>query len=69
MAVNVIITDQFPVSTSKEIDVEDENAPDAQADKDTGIITWTLTIPPAQEKKLTLSYSVKYPKDRKVVLE
>ena len=69
VAVNVIITDQFPVSTTKEIEVEDENAADAQVDKDTGIITWSLTIPPAQEKKLTLRYSVRYPKDRKVVLE
>jgi hypothetical protein len=56
VAINIITTDQFPVSTTKEIDVEDENAPDAQVDKDAGIITWTITVPRAQEKKLTMSY-------------
>jgi uncharacterized protein (TIGR02231 family) len=67
--VNITVVDQFPVSTTKEISVEDIKAPDAQIDKDTGIVTWTITLAPGQEKKLTIGYSVKYPKDRKVVLE
>lgn len=69
VAVNVIVTDQFPISTTKEIGVENETAPDAQVHKDTGIITWSVTMPPAQEKKLIMSYTVKYPKVKKVVLE
>lgn len=67
--VNIRIQDQFPVSTVKEISVEDIKAPDAQIDKDTGIVTWAITLSPGQEKKLVISYSVKYPRDRKVVLE
>ncbi|MEP7377914.1 MAG: mucoidy inhibitor MuiA family protein [Chitinophagaceae bacterium] len=68
-AVNITVTDQFPVSTSKEIDVNDQKAPGAEADKETGITVWTMTLQPGQEKKLNISYSVKYPKDRRVVLE
>lgn len=68
-AVTILITDQFPVSTIKEINVDDQKAPEAQVDKETGLATWTVTLPPGQEKKLVISYSVKYPKDRKVVLE
>ena len=67
--VNITISDQFPVSTNKEINVDDQTAPEAQIDKDTGISTWTITLQPGQEKKLDISYSVKYPKDRKVVLD
>jgi len=67
--VNITISDQFPVSTNKEINVDDQKAPEAQIDKDTGISTWTITLQPGQEKKLDISYSVKYPKDRKVVLD
>lgn len=67
--VNITIYDQFPVSTNKEISVDDQRAPEAQIDKDTGIATWAMTLEPGQEKKLSISYSVKYPKDRKVVLD
>lgn len=67
--VNITIIDQFPISTNKEISVDDKKAPEAQVDKETGIITWNVTLQPGQEKKLTKSYSVKYPKDRIVVLE
>lgn len=67
--VTITIKDQFPVSITKEISVDDMKAPDAEVDKESGIITWTLTLQPGQEKKLNKSYTVKYPKDRKVVLE
>ncbi len=67
--VTVRVVDQVPVSTVKEISVEDVKASEGQVDKDTGIITWTITLQPGQDKKLNLEYSVKYPKDRKVVLE
>ena len=66
---NIIVTDQFPVSTNKEISVEDMKATGAQVDKDTGMITWNITLQPGEEKIVTKSYSVKYPKGRKVVLE
>ena len=69
VAANVTINDQFPVSTTKEINVDDQKAPEAQINKDTGIVTWTITLQPGQEKKLTISYSVKYPKEGKVVLD
>lgn len=67
--VNIIIQDQFPVSVSKEINVEDEKAPEAQVDKDSGLATWNLQLSSGTEKKLQISYEVKYPKDRKVVLD
>lgn len=68
-AINITVNDQFPVSTTKEINVDDQKAPEAQIDKETGIATWTLTLKPGEEKKLNISFGVKYPKDKTVVLE
>lgn len=68
-AVTVLVQDQFPVAVNKDIQVNDVEAPEGQIDKETGIVTWSLTLQPGQEKKLQLSYSVKYPKERKVVLD
>jgi hypothetical protein len=67
--VNITINDQFPISINKEITIDDQKASEAQLDKNSGITTWIITLQPGQEKKLALSYTVKYPKDRKVVLD
>ena len=67
--VAVTVRDQFPVSVNKEISVDDVAAPEAKLEKEAGLITWNLSLAPGQEKKLKLSYAVKYPKDRVVVLE
>jgi hypothetical protein len=67
--VNVIVRDQFPVSVNKEINVDDVSAPEAKTEKETGLVSWTFALQPGQERKLKLSYAVKYPRDRVVVLE
>ena len=67
--VSITVLDQFPVSVTKEIEVKDEFAPEGQINKESGIVTWVLSLQPAQERKLKMSYAVKYPKERKVVLE
>ncbi|WP_121354500.1 DUF4139 domain-containing protein [Flavisolibacter nicotianae] len=67
--VTVIVHDQFPISVNKEIDVDDIAAPDGKTDKATGLVSWTISLQPGQEKKVKLGYTVKYPKDRRVVLE
>jgi hypothetical protein len=67
--VTLHIVDQFPVSTNKEISVDDVRAPEAMTDKETGILNWVISAQPGQEKKLGFGYSVKYPRERTVVLE
>ena len=69
VAVSLVLTDQFPVSTTKEITVDDQKAPEGQLDKETGIITWNINLQPGEEKKCSLSYAVRYPRDRRVILE
>lgn len=69
LPVNIVVQDQFPVSTVKEIEVKDQSAPEAQVNGETGFVTWSLLLQPGQERKLKMSFAVKYPKERKVVLE
>ncbi|MFL5787641.1 MAG: DUF4139 domain-containing protein [Flavisolibacter sp.] len=69
LPVTVTINDQIPISTNKEISVEDIKVPEGQLDKSTGIATWTFNLSPNEEKKLSISFNVKYPKESKVVLE
>lgn len=64
--VNVVLKDQYPVSTNKEIDVDLEDASNASVDKDTGSLTWQLVLAPNETKTLRFSYSVKYPKDKTI---
>jgi uncharacterized protein (TIGR02231 family) len=67
--VTIRVLDQIPVSTTKDIIVEDVKTPEGLLNKETGLVSWTITVQPGQEHTLNLGYSVKYPKDRKVVLE
>lgn len=67
--VTLVVDDQFPVSVTKEIDVQETKAPEAHIIKETGIATWNLTLAPGQEKKLRLQYEVNYPKEKHLVLE
>jgi uncharacterized protein (TIGR02231 family) len=67
--VNITLVDQVPVSVTREISVEDVKTAEAQIDKESGIATWAISLLPGQEKKLEIGYSVKYAKDRKLVLD
>ncbi len=67
--VSIVVQDQFPISTSKEINIEDEKAPEAQIEKETAIATWNLQLQPGSERKLQIGYTVKYPRDRRIVLD
>jgi hypothetical protein len=67
--VNIIVEDQFPISTLKEIEVEDLKHDGAKLNEETKIITWTYTIDPKQSKKMEMKYNVKYPKEKKLQLE
>lgn len=68
-AVNIIIEDQFPVSTNKEIEVEHLEKSDGKINTDTGILTWKFELKPAETKKFRMQYSVKYPKNQDIILE
>ncbi|MBS1627754.1 MAG: mucoidy inhibitor MuiA family protein [Bacteroidetes bacterium] len=62
--VNLLLKDQYPLSTNKEIEVELIDAANAEVDKDSGILNWQLTLAAGESKKIRFTYSIKYPKDK-----
>lgn len=68
-SVNIVVEDQFPISTNKDIEVEKLSHEGGRIDDDTKKITWNLTVDPKKETKLQLGYSVKYPKDKTLQVE
>ncbi len=68
-AINIIIEDQFPISTQKEIEVQDRKYDGAKLDDDTQKISWQLAVEPKKDSKVNFRYEVKYPKDKLLQLD
>jgi TonB-dependent SusC/RagA subfamily outer membrane receptor len=62
--VRMILKDQYPISSDKEIEEELLENGGATVNKDTGILTWNLELAPGESRSYRISYSVKYPKDK-----
>lgn len=65
--INLLLKDQYPLSNIKEVEVTLEDKGDAMVNTETGVITWKINLKPGESKKVRFSYSVKYPKDKKIV--
>jgi uncharacterized protein (TIGR02231 family) len=64
--ISMILKDQYPLSTNKEIEVELLQNDGASVNEETGVLTWKLELAPGEVKKIRVGYSVKYPKDKVV---
>lgn len=64
--VNMVLKDQFPLSNTKDVEVKLEDNGNAGVNDELGILTWKLTLKPGESKKVRFTYSVKYPKDKKL---
>jgi hypothetical protein len=62
--IEIEIEDQVPLSRIQEIEVEISDLSDGIHQKDSGLITWNLKVPPSETRKWKLGYTVKYPKDK-----
>ena len=62
--INIILKDQYPISTNKEIEVELVESNEAADNKEIGVLTWKYNLGAGESKKVRISYSVKYPKGK-----
>jgi TonB-dependent SusC/RagA subfamily outer membrane receptor len=62
--VDILLKDQYPVSQNKEVEVELLESNGAAVNEEIGVLTWKLKLAPGEVKKVRISYSVKYPKDK-----
>lgn len=65
--VNLLLKDQFPLSTIKEVEVKLDDNGDAAVNEETGVLTWKIDLKPGESKRVRFTYTVKYPKDKKIV--
>jgi uncharacterized protein (TIGR02231 family) len=63
------IEDQLPVSMNKDIQVEPIDYSGGKYNKETGRIAWKIKMEPSAEKKLRVSYAIRYPKDQQVFID
>jgi TonB-dependent SusC/RagA subfamily outer membrane receptor len=64
--VQLLLKDQYPISTDKDIEDELLESGGAIVNKDTGVLTWRVELAPGESRQYRISYSVKYPKDKTV---
>jgi TonB-dependent SusC/RagA subfamily outer membrane receptor len=62
--VKLLLKDQYPISTNKEVEVELLESGEALNNTEIGVLTWKLELAPGESKKVRISYSVKYPKGK-----
>ncbi|MFL5808131.1 MAG: mucoidy inhibitor MuiA family protein [Flavisolibacter sp.] len=63
-SVHMLLKDQYPLSTNKDVEVELLESSGAINNPELGILSWKLELAPGETKKLRFAYTVKYPKDK-----
>ncbi len=63
-AIDILVKDQYPISKNKEVAVDLLQSDGASINEETGVLSWKLKLAAGEVKKLRISYSVKYPKDK-----
>ena len=63
-SVTLLLKDQYPLSTDKEIEVEVLESSKAKINEEIGVFNWDVKLEPNESKKFRISYKVKYPKDK-----
>jgi len=67
--INISLSDQIPVSTLEEIEINPINISNGKLDSETGIIKWDFQLKTTEKKDIELKYSVRYPKFRTLIIE
>jgi uncharacterized protein (TIGR02231 family) len=65
--VDMLLKDQYPLSNVAEIEVVLDSDGGASINEEVGVLTWKVNLKPGEVKKYRFSYTVKYPKDKKIV--
>lgn len=68
-AIRLKLYDQVPVSTNSEIEVVVEELSGGILKTETGEVMWDIQLEPLGKKELQLRYTVKYPRNRNLIVE
>lgn len=62
---NIVLEEVYPISANNQINItlSDKTTPADKLDKEKGILRYNITLRPQETKKVTIGYTIKYPKD------
>lgn len=66
--ISITLMDRIPISQNKEIKIDDIETGNADYDDKKGLLTWKLKIPSSEKSTDKISYTVKYPKSKRINL-
>ncbi|MBO6586569.1 MAG: mucoidy inhibitor MuiA family protein [Gracilimonas sp.] len=65
-SITITVKDQLPISGNEDIKVNANRLSGGNLDKETGIVTWTLTLSPNSSESLRFDYQIEYPSDQRI---
>jgi uncharacterized protein (TIGR02231 family) len=68
-SIQIEVFDQIPIAQQEEIQISLEDKSGASYKESIGKLSWKLEIPAMQTSKLKMGYSVKYPRDKIVIIK
>ena len=66
--IDLVLMDRIPISQNKEIKIDDLETGTSKYDSKKGLLEWKINLSTKETKKYKFSYSVKYPKYKRVNL-
>ncbi len=67
--IRITLLDQVPMPANSDIEVTNLQLSGGKQDGDTGRVTWELEIKPAERVEKVLSYTLRYPKGKKINID
>ena len=64
--IEILVKDQYPISTIKDVTVTLDESNDAMVNTDNGVLTWKLSLKAGESAKKRFTYTVKYPKELRI---
>lgn len=69
LPITMELEDQVPVSNNKDISVDVQETSGATLFEKTGKLRWTFQLKPRESRSFNIGFSIKYPKNKEIVLE
>ena len=67
--ISITLMDQIPITANSDIEVNEIQFSGGKLDAETGKVTWQLEVKPAEKAEKKISYTVRFPKGKKVNIE
>jgi uncharacterized protein (TIGR02231 family) len=67
--IDIEVIDQVPISAQEEITIKTDELDGASQDEVNGKLVWNLKIPAQQTVKIKMGFTVRYPKDKVVIVK